>query len=129
MPPIPTMPILSHHHHHEQHRQQQQQQHQRHHQSNPPPQPPHQRNPSAAAATCVTPTVFPTHAAAAQADSIASHDPPDLLGVPVPPAAAVAPGLPVMTGVPGIKIKNVLGFSCMFGFESVSMMELDERQV
>lgn len=116
MPPIPTMPILSHHHHHEQHRQQQQQQQQqRHHQYNPPPQPPHLRNPSAAAAaaaTCVTPTVLPTHApaAAASADSIASHNPPDLSGVPVLPAAAVAPCLPVMTELPGIKIKNESGF-------------------
>lgn len=115
MPPVPTMPILSHHHHHEQHRQQQQQQQQqRHHQYNPPPQPPHLRNPSAAApaATCLTPTALPTHAlaAATSADSTASHDPPDLSGVPVLPTAAVVPGLPVMTGVPGIKIKNESGF-------------------
>lgn len=113
MPPIPTMPILSHHHHHEQHRQQQQRQ--RHHQYNSPPQPPQQRNPAAAAAatTRVTPTVQPTHtlAAATSADSTTSHDPPGLSGVPVLPAAtAVAPGLPVMTGVPGIKIRNESSF-------------------
>lgn len=134
MPPIPTMPILSHHHHHEQHRQQQQQPQQRHHQYNLPPQPAQQRNPPAAApATCVTPTVSATRvpAAAPSGDAVASRDaaPPDLSGVPVLPAAAVAPGLPVMTGVPGIEIKNESGLSCMFGLESVGMMELGKGQI
>lgn len=127
MPPVPTMPILSHHHHHEQGRQQQQRQ-QRHHQYNAPPHPPHQQNPSAAA-TCITPTVSPAQAPAAAppADAVASHS--ELSGGAVAPAAGVAPGLPVMTGVPGIKSKRDSGVPCMFGLESVSMVELHKRQV
>lgn len=133
MPPIPTMPILSHHHHHEQHRQQQQQPQQQHHQYNLPPQPPHQQNPPAAApTTCVTPTLSAAHvpAAAPSGDTVASRDaaPPDLSGVPALPATAVAPGLPALTGVPGIEIKREPGFPCMFGLESVGMIELDKRQ-
>lgn len=134
MPPVPTMPFLSHHHHHEQHRQQQQQPQQRHHQYNLPPQPPHQQNPpTCATATCITPILSPAHvpAAAPSGDTVVSRDgaPPDSSGVPALPATAVAPGLPGMTGAPGIEIKREPGFPCMFGLESMGVMELAKNQV
>lgn len=70
-------------------------------------------------------------AAAPSGDTVVSPDaaPPDSSGVPALPATAVAPGLPVMTGAPGIEIKRELGFPCMFGLESIGMIELTKNQV